>query len=330
MREVAALAGVSLKTVSRVVNDETGVSPEVHERVLIAIRRLDYRPNLAASNLRRTGARSTLIGALVQDISNSFSAALLRALEDTARTRGTAVLAASLDEGADREEAMVHDLITRRVDGLVIMPATERQDYLVAELRTGTPAVFVDQAPKGVDADSVTVDNHLGARLATEALLQGGHRRVAALLDLTTITTAKDRLAGFLSAHDALGLCPDPALVVGGLRSAEEATATMSTLLDLADPPTAVFTGRNVLSIGAVRALAERGMRRSVAQVGFDDFPLADLLDPPLTVVRQDVGKIGGLVAEMLFDRIDGDTSTPKHVVLEPTLIVRGSSQIRP
>src|SRR6478752_580776 len=139
MRDVAALAGVSLKTVSRVANDEPGVSPDVRGRVTAAVNRLDYRPNMAASNLRRAGARTGLIGALVQDLSNSFSASLLRALEDAARRHGTAVLAASLDEGADREQELVHDLVTRRVDGLVIMPASERQDYLVGELRSGTP-----------------------------------------------------------------------------------------------------------------------------------------------------------------------------------------------
>ena len=190
MRDVAALAGVSLKTVSRVVNDEPGVSPDVRGRVTAAVNRLDYRPNMAASNLRRTGARTGLIGALVQDLSNSFSASLLRALEDSARRHGTAVLAASLDEGADREQELVHDLVTRRVDGLVIMPASERQDYLVSELRSGTPAVFVDRPPRGVDADSVTVDNHRGGRLAAEHLLARSHRRIAALVDLETIPTA--------------------------------------------------------------------------------------------------------------------------------------------
>ena len=214
MRDVAALAGVSLKTVSRVVNDEAGVSQDVRERVAAAVRRLDYRPNLAASNLRRTGARTGLVGALVQDLSNSFSASLLRALEDSARLRGTAVLAASLDEESDREEELVHDLVTRRVDGLVLMPASERQDYLVAELRTGTPAVFVDREPRGVDADSVVVDNRAGAALATEHLLAHGHRRIAALVDMESIRTASLRHAGFTDAYAARGLRPDPRLVV--------------------------------------------------------------------------------------------------------------------
>ena len=155
MRDVAALAGVSLKTVSRVVNGEPGVSPDVRERVTAAVNRLDYRTNMAASNLRRTGARTGLIGALVQDLSNSFSARLLRALEASARRHGTAVLAASLAAAAGRAQELVHDRVTRRVDGLVIMPASERQDYLVSELRSGTPAVFVDRPPRGVVGSDV-------------------------------------------------------------------------------------------------------------------------------------------------------------------------------
>lgn len=330
MRDVAALAGVSLKTVSRVVNDEAGVSTDVRERVGAAVRRLDYRPNLAASNLRRTDSRSGLIGVLVQDLSNSFSAGVLRSLEDSARLHRTAVLAASLDEAADREQEIVQDLVGRRVDGLVIMPASDRQEYLVSELRTGTPTVFVDRPPRGVDADSVTVDNLLGGRLATEHLLAGGHRRIAGLFHLEQVPTVQGRLAGFAAAHAARGLEPDPGLVVTGLTSSEAATAAVLRLLERPDPPTAIFAARNILAAGSVRALAERGLRRSVALISFDDFPMADLLDPPLTVIRQDTGRIGRTVADMLFARIDGDTSAPQHVVLEPTLVVRGSGEIPP
>ena len=210
------------------------------------------------------------------------------------------------------------------------MPATERQEYLAAELRTGTPAVFVDRPPRGIDVDSVTVDNVGGARTATEHLLSQGHRRIAALTDTRTIHTASTRLVGFAEAYAARGLSPDPRLVVPDLRSPGEATLAMHALLDLDDPPSAVFTARNILSSGVVRALAERGLRRQVALVGFDDFPMADLLDPPLTVMRQDVGRIGTTVAEMLFDRIGGDTSPPRHVVLEPCLVERGSGEIPP
>ncbi|MGL5819756.1 MAG: LacI family DNA-binding transcriptional regulator [Phycicoccus sp.] len=330
MRDVAALAGVSLKTVSRVVNDEPGVSSDVRDRVAAAVARLDYRPNLAASNLRRTGARTGLIGALVQDISNSFSASVLRAIEDTARHHHTAVLAASLDEGAGREHELVHDLVTRRVDGLVLMPASARQDYLVGELRTGTPAVFVDRPPRGVDADSVIVDNHHGARLAIDHLLDLGHRRVGALFHLTGLHTSDRRRDGFLEGYAARGLTADPALLATDLESSEQATDVVHGMLGLSDPPTALFAGRNILAAGAVRALVERGLRRTVALIGFDDFPMADLLDPPLTVIRQDVWRIGQTVADLLFTRIAGDTAPPRHLVIEPTLVQRGSGEIPP
>ena len=330
MRDVAALAGVSLKTVSRVVNDEVGVSADVRERVAAAVRRLDYRPNLAASNLRRTGARTGLVGALVQDLSNSFSASLLRALEDAARRRGTAVLAASLDEESEREQELVHDLVTRRVDGLVIMPASDRQDYLVAELRTGTPAVFVDRPPRGVDADSVMIDNRAGGAWPPNTFSRrdtGASRRSRTCRRSTRRTSGSK---GFRSAYTARGLRPDPDLVIDGLRSHDQASEVVHELLAMANPPTAIFTARNILSTGVVRALAERGLRREVALVGFDDFPLADLLDPPLTVIRQDVARIGKTVAELLFARIDGDDAPPRHVVTEPTLVVRGSGEIAP
>ena len=168
------------------------------------------------------------------------------------------------------------------------------------------------------------------AGLAAEHLLARSHRRIAALVDLETIPTAARRLAGFTDAFTERGLRPDARLIVTGLRSTDESTEVMHALLALDEPPTAVFTARNILSTGAVRALAERGLRREVALVGFDDFPLADLLDPPLTVIRQDVARIGKTVADLLFDRIDGNTSPPRHIVYEPTLVVRGSGEIPP
>ncbi|MEO7446873.1 MAG: LacI family DNA-binding transcriptional regulator [Humibacillus sp.] len=328
MKDVAAAAGVSLKTVSRVVNHESGVSPEVRERVTRAATRLAYSHNLHASNLRRLGGRTGTIGALFQDLSNSFSASLLRALEDVARAHGTAVLASSLDEEVDREIALVRDLVARRVDGLVIMPATSRQDYLVADLHAGLPAVFVDRLPHGVNADSVTVNNVLGSHQAVEHLIHHGHRRIATLLDLETIETAQERLRGYRESLSDAGIAADGRLEVLGLRSPEAAEQAVRRLLRGQNPPTALFAGRNDLAVGAVRALRSLGMSRSVAIVGFDDFPLADLLAPGMTVVRQNVAQIGAEVGRLLFARIEGDTAPPHRVIIEPTLVVRGSGEI--
>jgi LacI family transcriptional regulator len=328
MRDVAALAGVSLKTVSRVVNDEPGVTAEVRARVQQAASRLDYRPNLTASNLRRSSGRTRTVGALLQDVSNSFSAALLRSLEDGARERGVAVLAASLDEDADRERTLVADLVARRVDGLVLMPATDRQDYLLAELRAGLPTVFVDRGPRGVAADSVTVDNTGGARAATRHLLDHGHVRIAYLGDAAQIRTASDRLVGYLEALRDAGVPVPEDLVRSGLRTPDAAQEEVLRLLGLPDPPTAIFASRNTVSIGTVRALREAGRQREVALVGFDDFPLADVLEPALTVVRQDVARIGASVGDLLFRRLDGDTAEPRQLVISPTLVARGSGEL--
>lgn len=330
MREVAALAGVSLKTVSRVVNRESGVSTDVAKRVERAVAQLGYRPNLAASNLRRGHGKTAMVGALIQDISNSFSSSLLRSLEDAARDRDVVIVAASLDEEPERERTLVENLVRRRVDGLLLMPATDRHDYLADELRSGLPVVFVDRRPHGVDTDSVTVDNARGSQLAVQHLFAHGHRRIAFLGDLPSIQTARTRLDGFEQAMRARHLPLEPAMVTTSLRSPADAEAAVRCLLTLPEPPTAIFAARNSLAIGTIRALHRLGKAGEIALVGFDDFPLADIVDPPLTVIRQNVGAIGAEVAERLFARIDGDTAPPRHVVLAPELVQRGSGEIRP
>lgn len=330
MRDVAALAGVSVKTVSRVVNAEPSVSPAVARRVREAVEQLDYRHNLAASNLRRAVRRTSTVAALLQDLTNAYSASVLRAIERTALDRDVVVVASSLDEEADRERGLVEGLIRRRVDGLVLMPATHTQEYLQPDLDAGLVAVFVDRRPHGVEVDSVGVDAAAGAAMAIEHLIAHGHQRIAYLGDLPTIETASARYAGFERVLRAHGLEPDPTLVGTGLRSEDDAGRALASMLDLPDPPTAVFSARNTLSIGAVRALHLRGAAQTTALVGFDDFPLADVLTPPLTVVRQDADAIGAEAARLLFARIDGDASPPRTVELATVLIPRGSGEIRP
>jgi len=330
MRDVAALAGVSLKTVSRVVNRESGVSPEMTSRVAAAVTRLDYRHNLAASNLRR-GRQTRSIGVLLQDVANSFSASILRAVEDRCTALGVVVLAASIDEEPERERALVSNLVSRRVDGLVLMPSTEDQSYLSQDVRAGLAVVVVDRPVRGLDVDSVTVDNEGGTRLAVEHLLAHGHRRIAYVGDLPTIATASARLDGYVSGLTAGGVPVDAALMRVGRDESASATA-VADLLTRPDPPTAVLAGRNVLAVGAVRALQQAGLSQRVALVGFDDFPMSDLLEPGLTVIRQDVNTIGRTAAGLLLSRVEGVDSealrSPRRVVLPTALVARGSGEI--
>jgi LacI family transcriptional regulator len=328
MRDVAALAGVSLKTVSRVVNHESGVSPELVADVERAAAQLDYRHNLAASNLRR-GVRTASVGALLQDLSNSFSATLLRAVEDEARPRGVAVLSASVDEDPERERELTRDLLSRQVDGLILTPVGADLSYLQPDIRTGVGVVAVDRPAHGIDVDTVVTDNVGGARRAVEHLLSAGHERIACLTDASAIWTAQERRRGFLDAAARHGV-DDPGLVVGDVTGAAAAADVVHALMRLASPPTAIFAGQNAITIGAVHALRALGLQERVALVGFDDFPLADLVLPPVTVVRQDVPALGQRVARLLFARLDGDSDLAERHVLPAELVPRGSGEIRP
>jgi LacI family transcriptional regulator len=329
MTDVAALAGVSLKTVSRVVNGEPGVSPDLAERVRRAVDQLDYRHNLAASNLRR-GRRTQTVGVLLHDLRNEFAAGLLRALEDRARSHSVAVLAASLDDSEERERELVADLVVRRVDGFVLMPSSPDQSYLSAELRAGLPVVAVDRPAHGVAVDTVVVDNAAGARSATAYLIARGHRRIACLTDRSSLWTAVERRRGHAEALDHAGIPLDDRLVVPDIATADDAAVAVARLLELDDPPTALFTARNELTVGAVRVLQRLGLHRDIALVGFDDFPLADLVAPSVTVVGQDLRALGATAADLLFERMHGTAALPRTVVLPTRLVARESGDIAP
>lgn len=327
MQHVATLAGVSLKTVSRVVNGETGVSGPLVERVQEAVTRLGYRHNLAASNLRR-GSRTASIGMLVQELSNDYCGQLLGAVEARARERGVVVMSASLDEEPERERELVTRLVARRIDGLILMPATDDQSYLTPEIVAGLEVVVVDRSPRGVALDSVSVDNHTGAADAVRHLARFGHRRIAFLGDDGHISTALDRRAGYRAALGRLGLPLDPQLDRLGVRNDIDAELAALEVLALPDPPTAIFAGRNTITVGVIRALRTLGLTRKIALVGFDDFATADLLDPGVTCVKQAVHDQGETAIDLLLSRLDGEAGPPREIVLPTTLVERGSGEI--
>ncbi len=330
MRDVAALAGVSLKTVSRVVNAEPGVRPERQGRVLDAVRTLDYRHNANASSLRRADRKTATIGLLLENAANPFSAALFRAIEDAARRRDVLVFAGSSEEDDARERAILLALASRRVDGLIMVPVSSGHDRTRHVQRLDRPIVLVDRLAGDLDVDSVTVDNRGGASQAVRHLVAHGHRRIAFLGDLHSIWTASERYLGYVAGIAAGGLPLDPALVRQDLRAPEAAERVTHELLTGPDPPTALFTAQNLITIGVLRALQRASAQGRIALVGFDDVPLADLLDPPVSVVAQDPVELGHRAADLLFARLDGDTAPPRHIVLPTRLIPRGSGELPP
>jgi LacI family transcriptional regulator len=329
MRDVAERADVSLKTVSRVVNDER-VSAALTVRVRRAIDELGFRPNQGARLLRRADDRTAAIGLLLEDVANPFSAAVQRAVENEALPRGVVVFSASIDEDPARERALAREFGARRADGLLLAPAGDDQSYLVDELPEGTPVVCVDREARNLAVDSVITTNALGAAEGVRHLAAAGHRRIAFLGDRRTIRTAEQRYTGYCDALASLGLPLDPGLVMHDLRDPADADGAVTALLARPDPPTALFTAQNLVTIGAVRALRRLGAEWSVALVGFDDVLLADLLSPGITVVAQDPAAIGRTAASLLFARIGGDTSPPGLRLVPTTLIRRGSGELPP
>jgi LacI family transcriptional regulator len=330
MVDVAALAGVALKTVSRVVNSEPGVSPELEARVRRAIEQLNYRRDANAATLRRLGGKTQTIGLVLEDVSNPFSSELHRAVEDAARERGVLVLAGSCDEDPDRERELIGSFRERRVDGIIVVPASHDHMYLYEERRTGTALVFVDRPASHLDADSVVSDNVGGATQGVEHLLAHGHRRIGFLGDLLSISTAEERLRGYMQALEVAGVRADDSVIRTELRDPYAAARAIDEMLALREPPTAFFTGQNLLTIGGVHALHERGREHEVALVGFDDISLADMLNPAVSVVAQNPQAIGRAAADQLFRRLDGDTAPAVHQTIPVTLIARGSGEIRP
>jgi len=328
MRDVAEEAGVSLMTVSRVVNGEPGVMPETAARVERAIRRLGYQRNDMAWHLRRKGQGTQAIGLLVDDLANPFFAALARAVEDEARLRKYVVLIGSSNDDLRREQEVVSAFCARRVDGLIVVPVGGSHRYLRAHLTAGTKVVCVDRPADHPEVDTVVVDNRDGARRAVAHLLRHGHRRIGYLGDRRDIWTLQERYAGFCDAFGDLGLEPDPALVRHELRTGGDAVRAAAELMRSAEPPTAIFATNDLITMGAIQGLGEGA--RAVAIVGFDDFALAERVNPPVTVVAQDPVALGATAAQLLFARIAGDTSPPREVILLTRLVVRGSGELAP
>ncbi|MCM2418071.1 MULTISPECIES: LacI family DNA-binding transcriptional regulator [unclassified Streptomyces] len=326
MKDVAARAGVGLKTVSRVVNEEPGVTPDTIQRVREAIDALGFRRNDSA-RLLRTG-RTASIGLVLEDLADPFYSPLSRAVEEVARAHSTLLFTGSSAENAEREQELVLAFCARRVDGLVVVPASDDHRYLEPEIDAGVSTVFVDRPAGGIDADVVLSDSAGGTREGVAHLIAHGHRRIGFIGDELRIHTANERLRGYREAMAAAGLPVSEEWISMGRTAPERVRAALTAMLAGPEPVTALFAGNNRVTVTAVRVLV--GELRPVALVGFDDFELADLLRPAVTVIAQDAVGLGRAAAKLLFRRLDGGSDKPRRIELPTRLIVRGSGEIPP
>jgi LacI family transcriptional regulator len=326
MKDVARAAGVSPMTVSRVVSGEPGVSPATAARVGEAVRKLGYQRNDNARHLRQRVGTAT-IALVVDDLANPFYALMARSVEDEAHRRGYVVLVGSTNDDPRREREVIAAFTARQVDGLILVPTIGSHSFLKQPMAAGAHVVCVDRPARGLDVDTVTVDNRAGAQRAVTHLLGHGHTRIAYLGDRYEIWTQAERYAGYLDALAAHGVPVDDSLVRHGLRTRSGAGEALAEMRELPDPPTAVFSSNDLITFGVLDA---QDRHAPLALVGFDDLPLAERLNPPLTVVSQDPLALGGTAANVLFSRIDGDRSAPRSVVLLTRFVVRASGEIPP
>lgn len=323
MKDVASRAGVALKTVSRVVNGEPGVTPETTKRVRGAIEDLGFRRNESA-RLLRTGRTATL-GLITDNSGDLDSAAIGRGVEEVARDHGFLVFTGSTDNDPAREQGLALALCARRVDGLIMAPASGDHEYLVPELEAGVSAVFIMRPPDLAGADVVLAGERDGAKAAVEHLIAQGHRRIGYLGGDLNGYRSRQLLRGYTEAMAAAGLPVD----------ATWTTLAPQRLLD--SGVTAVFCGGRKHTMRALRALAAGqhtptapGRTRRVAVVGFGDFEFADLVSPGVTVVSYDPAEIGRTAGELLIRRVEGERGPARNVEVPTRLIPRGSAEFTP
>jgi LacI family transcriptional regulator len=326
IREVAQRAGVSYATVSHVINKTRFVSDETRTRVLSAMSELNYRPNALARSLR-IGETHT-IGLILPDSANPFFAEIARSIEDMAFKLGYSVILCNTERDTQREQLYVDVLSKRQVDGIIFVATGDQVDSLNSLIEQDMPVVLIDRDLPNIEIDAVLTDNQRGGYLATRHLIARNHRRIACVAGPSHITPSAERVTGYAQALAEASIPYDETLVQDGDYHPASGQQVTAQLLSLASPPTAIFALNDLMAMGALRAAAEAGLRvpEDLAVIGYDDIEFASFTNPPLSTIAQPKEEVGSKATEILVNRISEKNGFHRRLVLEPTLIVRGST----
>ena len=329
LREVARRAGVSISTISCVINRTKAVRPETAARVQEAIQELNYQPDTFARGLRTK--QSNTIGLVVSDITNLFFPDIARGVEDRAERDGFSVFLCNTDADPRREERYIQTLLSRRVDG-IIFTSMRQDDHGVRNLwEDGFPIVLINRGVIGLDVDYVGSDNFGGAVRAVEYLIGLGHRRIAFIGGAHMSTASADRRKGYEAAMAKHGINYNPGVVLEGSLKHEGGYAAARVLFNLPEPPTAIFAANDLMAFGVMDAAAGMGIRipEDVSLIGFDDIKISSFSRIHLTTVRQARYEMGQIAAEMIIDKIcskGGGVPHPRQVILPCELVVRSTT----
>ncbi|MEA2320674.1 MAG: LacI family transcriptional regulator [Solirubrobacteraceae bacterium] len=325
MSDVARLAGVSVTTVSHVVNGTRPASESATRRVLEAIERTGYTHNTVARALAR--ARTQSLGLAISGLSNPYFTDVIAAIEGEAGRAGHTLLLGETRDDPEHELHIVQELVQRRVDGLLLAPSAGASEHALRWLRTqSVPVVLLDRL-LGAGLDEVGSENEEPTAQLVEHLAGLGHRRIAMVAGMPGVTTTEERLRGFRLGLERSGMEHDDALIVAGGSHRDRARVATRALLDRPEPPTAIVSGNNFMTIGVLRTLTERGLRvpDDIALVAFDDFEWADLFAPRLTVIAQPTIELGERAVRLLVSRLEDPTLPPRSVRLGATFVHRDS-----
>ncbi len=327
LKDVAREAEVSIATVSRVLNLPENVHPDTRVRVQKAIKKLNYKPSRVARRLRVNNGASNLIGLLIPDIRNPFYVEVVRGVEKAASEMGYAFIMSNFSQNVGKEKLYMDIMLSESVDGLIVAPASEDDKIVLQLIKSGLPIVCIDRALANARVDSVVVNNYLGTREALEYLISLGHERIAVILGPLEIPTYKERLKAYRETMLAHNIELDENLIKIGDSSHNSGCLFTKELLAMRHPPTAIFAGNNLISLGTLEVLHLKKIRipEDISVLGFDDVFWAISLNPPLTAVSQPGFEIGRRAAEMLFQRIKDPKRTHAKVVLNTQLMVRKS-----
>lgn len=327
IKDVADYAGVSRATVSRVLNNHPYVAEDVRTRVLDAMRELKYQPNRAARRLRASS--SDVLGLIIPDIQNPLFQSIVRGVEDAAYECQMTVILCNTDDNPDKQKAYLRIMQAESAAGLIVVPTHPNDGSMLAPVRdAGIPMIFLDREVQDFETDTVKVDNVRGAYLAVQHLVRLSYRRIAIIAGTQMLTPGYERLKGAYDALNDAQIEIDPQLVQTGNFKIESGYELTRALMHLPQPPEAIFICNNLMTLGALRALHELGVRipEQVALVGFDDMPWAGDLNPPLTAVAQPGYELGRQAVELLLKRLAHPKSPYRKVILQPNLVVRQSS----
>jgi LacI family transcriptional regulator len=330
IRDVARLAKVAPITVSRVVNDSGYVSHETRQRVKAAIEKLGYVPNMLGPSLRFK--QTMTLAMVITDITNPFWTTVTRGVEDVAQANAYSTILCNTDESEEKQEQYLQMLLRRRIDGILLVPASSSPDPIRLIQRQGIPVVVLDRQVSDVEVDIVRADSETGAYLLTQHLLSMGHRRITMLAGPHSTSTAIDRVNGFCRAMTETGLNASEAQVLWGTFTQESGYAMAKEALDKTPQPTALFAANNFIAIGAMLAMQEQGFRvpEDIALVAVDDIPPVFSINPFLTVAAQPAREMGHQAARLLLDMIKEENHHRyQHIVLSTELIIRASSEKR-